>query len=191
MANSKDKFEKLSREEKISLMFDLINSFRIVRNPLETAFFLQDLLTANEIRNLSIRLRIAKLLLNGKNFREIKDEVHSSFTTISKVSVWLESGGEGFKNVIKRLPLKWDIPKTLPKGPVEFHLPQTLLTLAQYGIAKHQTKNIEKFVKSIKSKKSLDRELKKQFDEFYRELALEKKSLRTRKSFSEKIRKIS
>ena len=189
MANSKDKFEKLSREEKIGLMFDLINSFQKVRNPLDTAFFLQDLLTSNEIRNLSVRLRIAKLLLSGEGYREIKVEIGSSFETISKVSSWLESGGEGFKRVIKRLPLKWNVPKNLPRGPIEFHLPQTLMALAQHGVAEGQNKRIERFVEVIKNKDNLDRGIRKEFNDFYSELAVERKSLKTRVGFGEIIRK--
>lgn len=172
-------------------MFDLINSFRVVRSPLETAFFLQDLLTANEIRNLSIRLRIAKLLLAGKSQRDIVDDIHTSFATISKVSVWLETGGEGFKNVIKKLPLKWNVPKNLPKGPIEFHLPQTLLALSQYKVAKTQDKRMTKFIESVKNKQSLDRGLRKEFTEFYKELALEKRSLKAKQGFRKLVQKTS
>ena len=189
MVQGKDKFEKISKEEKISLMFDLINSFRIVRSPLETALFLQDLLTAKEIRNLSIRLRIAKLLLVGKNQREIIDELHTSFATINKVKVWINQGGDGFKNVIGKLPLKWDIPKKLPRGPIEYHLPQTLIALAQYGVARNQDKKVMKFVQAIDDKKELDRGLQKIFDEYYKERALEQKSLVAKSKFKEKIKR--
>src|SRR3989344_1336213 len=136
--SNRKKIDKMSNEEKMDLMLDLIYAFGIVRKPLETAVFLQDLLTANEIRNLSIRLRIAKLLLFGKNQREIIDELHTSFATINKVKVWIDRGGEGFKNVIGELPLKWDIPKKLPRGPLEYHLPQALIALVKYGVASSQ-----------------------------------------------------
>lgn len=187
MVQSKEKFERLSKEEKISLMFDLINSFRIVRSPLETAVFLQDLLTANEIRNLSIRLRIAKLLLFGKNQREIIDELHTSFATINKVKVWIDRGGEGFKNVIGELPLKWDIPKKLPRGPLEYHLPQALIALVKYGVASSQDKKVEKFLQAVNNKKILDRSLQKIFDEYYKEQKLERKSIETQSKFKAKI----
>src|SRR3990172_6434224 len=98
--------EKFSKEKRLELMFDLINSFRIVKSPVETADFLQDLLTAKEIKNLAKRLRIAKLLLNNVTYEEIVRTVHVSYATIAKVSVWLSQGGEGFKKVIARLPVK-------------------------------------------------------------------------------------
>jgi len=180
------KFEGLTKEEKLGLMFDLINSFRIVKGPLETALFLQDLLTANEIRNLSIRLRIAKLLLSGRTHREIQDELHSSLATITKVRSWLERGGDGFNNVIAKLPLKWEMPKKLPQGPIEFHLPQALLALAQYSIAKSQQKTAEEFIKEIENKKKLDRNLRKLFDTYYKEQAIETKSRKRKEQFIQK-----
>ncbi|KKR73405.1 MAG: TrpR like protein, YerC/YecD [Candidatus Woesebacteria bacterium GW2011_GWA2_40_7] len=84
----KQKAEKLGNEEKVSLMFDLVNSFKDLRNASEIADFLEDLLTANEIKILSIRLRIAKLLLSGKHQREVVRETHSSLGTVNKVSHW-------------------------------------------------------------------------------------------------------
>lgn len=162
------KFERLSRNEKIGLMFDLINAFRIVKKPYETACFLQDLLTANEIRNLSIRLRIAKLLLAGKTHREVQYELHTSPVTISKVRIWLDQGGEGFKKVIEKLPLKWKIPKDFPRGPIEFHLPQTLIALSQYGIAKSQEGRTERFIRNVESKKAMDKQLKEASKQYYK-----------------------
>ena len=162
------KFEKLSKEEKIGLMFDLINSFNVVKGPFKTAQFLQDLLTANEIRNLSIRLRIAKLLMAGKKHREIQDELHTSLATITKVRGWLEQGGEGFKAVIKKLPLKWKLPKKLPARPIEFQLPQALIALVQYGIASNQEKRTSRFLEDIENKRDLDKSLRKIFSEYYR-----------------------
>ena len=91
----KQKTEKISNDEKVTLMFDLINSFKNLKDLTEIANFLQDLLTANEIKNLSVRLRIAKLLIAGKSQREIVLATHSSLGTVNKVNIWLEKGGEG------------------------------------------------------------------------------------------------
>jgi len=158
---------KLSQEEKLGLMFDLIHAFRIVKKPVETALFLQDLLTANEIRNLAVRLRIAKLLLAGKTFEEIQNTIHASSATITKVSVWLEQGGDGFKNVISRLPSRIKMPKKLPHGPIEYHLPQLLIALAQYGLAKNETESLANFVDKLNTKKSTDKDLQESFDRYF------------------------
>lgn len=164
--------DKLTRDQKIEVMFDLINSFRVVKKPIETAVFLQELLTANEIRNLAIRLRIAKLLLGGKTHREIIDEVHTSLATVSKVRSWLEAGGEGMKNVISKLPLKYKIPEKLPRKPIEFQLPQLLLSLAQHGLAETQKSQIvqaNKMLSKMSEKRALDRQLQKMFSQYYKE----------------------
>mgnify|MGYP001558248479 FL=1 len=139
------RIEKLSRDEQLEIMFDLINSFRIVKRPVETANFLQDLLTAKEIKNLAKRLRIAKLLLNKTTYEEIVSTVHVSYATVAKVSMWLNQGGDGFRDVISKLPIKYEVPKDLPRIPIEFQLPKVLLALAQYSITKSQNRKLEKF----------------------------------------------
>lgn len=149
--------ERLSRNDQLELMFDLINSFRAVRNPIETANFLQDLLTAREIKNLAKRLRIAKLLLNNVTYEEIVRTVHVSYATIAKVSTWLSQGGEGFRNVIARLPVKYALPQNLPPGPIEFHFPKAVLALIQYSTATGQNKRLEKFLEGVKEKEASDK----------------------------------
>lgn len=166
---------KLSREEQLELMFDLINSFSIVKKPVETAFFLQDLLTANEIKNLAKRLRIAKLLLTGLTQRDIADEVDVSTTTVNKVGLWLDRGGDGFKNIIQKLPSKIAKPDRLPPGPIEYHLPQALIALAKYSVSSSQDKRLEKFMDEVKDKEGLDRGIRKETNEYYRQKALERK----------------
>ncbi len=153
------RLDKLSELERLNLMFDLIHAFGEVRDSKEASLFLQDLLTANEIRNLSIRLRIAKLLLSGKNQREVASLLHSSLTTVNKVSFWLESGGKGFKSIISKLPLEYQLPSSLPKRPVEFNLPKLLSTATQYGLAVNQQKQVKEFVKKVESKKLWDKKL--------------------------------
>ena len=155
--------EKLTKREILDLTFDLINAFRIVKSPIETAFLIQDLLTANEIRNLAVRLRIAKLLLAGDTQRDISKSLHCSLATVSKVSAWINRGGEGLKNVISKLPQKYGLPNNLPKIPIEFQLPQAILALAQYSIAKRQNKLVENVWEEIEDKRLLDKQLREMF----------------------------
>ena len=62
------RLDLLPKDKQLDLVFDLINAFRIVKTPLETAFLIQDLLTANEVKNLATRLRIAKNIIYPKPF---------------------------------------------------------------------------------------------------------------------------
>jgi len=159
-------------------MFDLVHAFKIVRRPMETALFLQDLLTATEIRNLSVRLRIAKLLLANKSFIDIQRELHVSSATVNKVSNWINQGGDGLRNVITKLPIRYAMPKRLPPGPIEYHLPQALVAITQAGLVIRRDKQIKKmgsFVDNLEGKKRLDKELQEQADEYYRETYKAKK----------------
>src|SRR3990172_89152 len=162
---------RMTREKQLDLVFDLINAFRLLNNPMDAGLFIQDLLTADEIRILAKRLRIAKLLLNGYTQRQVVDEVKCSFATVTKVNSWLDQKGSGLKKIISRLPERYPLPSNLPRGPIEYHLPQTLLAVAEYYIAKKQGKPAEKLVDTLKEKESLDRSLQKVFDEEFKNLA--------------------
>ncbi len=163
--------DKLKGEEKVSLIFDLINAFSKIKDSHEAALFLQDLLTANEIRNLSLRLRIAKFLISDKTQREVCQLTHSSLATVNKVNIWLNQGGEGFKRIISKLPIKYKMPGKLPPVPIEFNLPGALLTLVQYTMASEQDKVTKNFLETTESKNKSDRSLRKIYSEYYKKKA--------------------
>ena len=98
------RFEKLSQKEQASLVFDLIQALIQTQSVSDAALFLQDLLTKSELRLLGKRLRIAKLLLSGTDYREIEQRVHVSHSTIAKIAAWLSERGDGFRKIVKRLP---------------------------------------------------------------------------------------
>lgn len=133
---------------RIEMVYDLINAFKLLKTPTQVADFLEDLLTPTEVRNLSVRLRIAKYLLNGGSQREIATALKVSLTTTNKVNNWLQKSGKGFRSVIKNLPLKVNIPNKKIKGPVEFHLPEVILetTLCDFCFSR---KNSQKAYKNI------------------------------------------
>lgn len=165
-------------------MFDLINAFRLVKTPFETALLMQDLLTASEIKHLAKRLRIAKLLLDGETHRDIASKLHCSLATVTKISIWLNQGGEGLRETVARLPTRYPMPKNLPKKPIEFQLPQVLLALAQYSLATHQKKQIKEisgFLENVENKKILDKTLQEMFDEEFKQIQSEKKRKSTTK----------
>lgn len=159
--------DKLSNNQKLDLMFDLVNAFSIVKNPTDTANFIQDVLTANEIRNLAIRLRIAKLLLAGKTYQEIGAETKTSSATITKVNAWINRGGEGFKKVIAKLPLRYKYPEKLSYGPIEYHLPEAIIKTIQYGLASNEEKKLRNIISKTKDKGKFDKEYKQIASEKY------------------------
>ena len=143
---------KVSDDTRIDLVYDLINSFSFLNTPEQIANFLEDLLTPTEIRNLSVRLRIAKGLLGGKSQREISTELHTSLVTTNKVNNWLNKSGKGFKEVVSRLPLKWNKPKKVLKGPIEFHLPELVIESTELIVSNIQEKIPKKLITSVKNK---------------------------------------
>ncbi len=96
----------LVKSENEALVSDLIYAIVQAKNFNDSVLFLQDLLTKSEMQMLSKRLRIAKLLLKGKTYREIEDAIKVSHGTVAKIAEWLAMKGEGFRKVIKNLPEK-------------------------------------------------------------------------------------
>lgn len=102
------RIEKLSKSEQESLVFDLVHAFVQAQTVSDAALFLQDLLTQSEMKTLGKRLRIAKLLLAGMEYREIEKALHVSHSTVAKVAAWLAERGDGFRRIIGKLPQQKD-----------------------------------------------------------------------------------
>lgn len=98
------RIEKLSRTEQEDLVFDLVNALVQTQSLNEAALFLQDLLTKSEMKMLSKRLRIAKLLLTGLTYEQIETQLHVSHATVAKIAAWLAERGDGFRKIIEKLP---------------------------------------------------------------------------------------
>lgn len=65
--------------------------------------FLKDLLTHTEMKMLAKRIQIAKMLLEGYNYRDIRNLVHVTDPTIAKISNILAVDGEGLKTAVSFL----------------------------------------------------------------------------------------
>lgn len=102
------RIDKLSREEHEGLVLDLVNAIVGAKSVIDAALFLQDLLTKSEMKVLSKRLRIAKLLIQGMDYREIENSLHVSHSTIAKIAAWLSERGEGFRRIINSLPKQFN-----------------------------------------------------------------------------------
>lgn len=98
------RWEKLSKDEQADLLFDLLQAFTLLKNLSDAASFITDLLTRSEVKLLSKRLRIAKLLLSGATYLQIKEQLKVSDGTIAKVAVWLQEKGEGFRKIVEKIP---------------------------------------------------------------------------------------
>ena len=69
----------------------------------ECYLFFEDVCTIKELRDISQRLKTAKMLADGANYAEIGKVTGMSTATISRVSKCLEYGGGGYQTIIDRL----------------------------------------------------------------------------------------
>ena len=165
---------KLSKSERESIILELIEAFVNCKTIKEAAMFTQDLLTESELSFISRRLRIAKLLLQDKTYEEIQDLLHVSQTTIAKIAFWLNHRGEGFRNIIRKLPNKvvetYDPLMQSPWASLKrqypaYFLPEIIIEQITKMANKKQRERLSKVVlevdNSVREKSQLHRELER------------------------------
>ncbi len=84
-----------------------INNFwsliTLLENKDQVKSFLKDVLTHTEMKMFAKRIQIAKMLLEGYSYRDIRNYVKVTDTTIGKISNILSVDGEGLKTAIGHL----------------------------------------------------------------------------------------
>ena len=177
------RIDKLSKGDHEDLLRDLVNAFCSLKSPTEAALFIQDLLTEREVKHVSKRLRVAKLLLEGGKYDEIGRGVHASYGTVAKVGAWLAQKGDGFRLVIQRLPEKtkvkdwreysqWD---KFKRGHPMYFWPELILEDIVKSANKREKERLGKVLESLKDKSHLHKKLQELLDEDYREKVSAKK----------------
>ena len=78
-------------------------NWRIVVPWFSVDMFFEDICTIKEIKSISQRLEVAKLLHAKKTYNEIEAETGASTATISRVNRCLMYGNGGYKTVIDRM----------------------------------------------------------------------------------------
>ena len=77
----------------------------------ECGDFFEDLCTIQELKAISQRIVVAKMLSEKRVYSEIVKETGASTATISRVNRSLIYGNDSFRKVFARLPRKWDNPE--------------------------------------------------------------------------------
>ena len=70
--------------------------------------FFEDLCTVQELKAISQRIVVAKMLSEKRVYSEIVKETGASTATISRVNRSLIYGNDSFQKVFARLPRRWD-----------------------------------------------------------------------------------
>lgn len=84
-----------------------INNFwslvTLLENKDQVKEFLKDLLTHTEMKMFAKRIQIAKMLLEGYDYQNIRNHVKVSDPTIARISNLLSTSGEGLRTAISYL----------------------------------------------------------------------------------------
>lgn len=148
---------------------DLVNAIVAAKSVSEAALFLQDLLTKSEMKILSKRLRVAKLLINGMNYREIEKNLHVGHGTVAKIAAWLAERGDGFRKIIERLPKKQEKTSMHEKSEWDsfkrryslYFWPELLLEEIIKGANQRHKDKIKKVLEKLEEKSELHKRIEK------------------------------
>lgn len=98
----KVKYHSLSEKEKKKYLGEFYDMVSLLSDRREVKNFFKDLLTLSEVVMISRRIQIAKLLLQGSTYDEIREDLKVGSSTIGQVDRWLNNGFGGYKKVIKK-----------------------------------------------------------------------------------------
>lgn len=87
------------RDEMTDQLFEAILRLQSVE---ECYMFFEDIATVGELKALSQRLAVARMIDEGKTYEEIVAETGASTATISRVKKCLYFGADGYRLVLER-----------------------------------------------------------------------------------------
>ena len=93
----------IEKELKTKKTKELYKAILELKDEKEAEKFFRDLCTFKEIRGMTERWQVAKLLFDRIPYRKISKEVGSSTATITRVARWLHHGLGGYKLMLDRL----------------------------------------------------------------------------------------
>ena len=93
----------LSPDEKQDLLDEFWNTVLLLETKEEIENFFRDLLSETEAVMISRRVRIARLLLEGRSYDDIQDLLHTSPTTIADVHDWLQKDDDVCVAILQKL----------------------------------------------------------------------------------------
>ena len=85
------------------LMTQLFEALLLLKTKEECYEFFEDLCTVNELRDMSQRLEVAKMLNKKEKYEKIEEMTGASTATISRVKRCLAYGADGYIKVLERM----------------------------------------------------------------------------------------
>ncbi len=89
--------------EKNEVIKEFFQAILGLKNSQEISRFCYDLLSTHEIKEISFRYQVAKMLKNKIPYCKIEEETGLSSATIAKISHDLKKGAGGYKLALKRM----------------------------------------------------------------------------------------
>ena len=80
----------------------LANAFLSIKEQDEMVRFLRDLMTLDELDEISGRWQAAEMIDQGVPYRDVAEKTGLSTTTVSRVAQWLKHGEGGYEAAIYR-----------------------------------------------------------------------------------------
>ena len=81
----------------------LLEALVVLDDADEAADFLRDLCTLGELRDMSQRWAVVRLLDAGMHYAEISRRTGASTATITRIAAWLRHGEGGYRRMLARL----------------------------------------------------------------------------------------
>lgn len=98
----KVKYHNLTENQKKKYLGEFYSTIALLKTRDEAKRFFKDLLTLSEVVMISRRIQVAKMLLEGRIYDDIKKELKIGTTTISQVEKWLFNGFGGYKEILDK-----------------------------------------------------------------------------------------
>lgn len=84
-------------------MDQLCQAILLLETEEECYQFFEDVCTISEIKAISQRLQVARMLQEGKTYQKIESDTGASTATISRVKRYLNYGAGGYETVLLRM----------------------------------------------------------------------------------------
>ena len=84
-------------------MDQLCRAILLLETEEECYQFFEDVCTISEIKAISQRLQVAKMLQEGNTYQKIENDTGASTATISRVKRYLNYGAGGYETVLTRM----------------------------------------------------------------------------------------
>jgi TrpR-related protein YerC/YecD len=93
----------MNKDDRYKLLDELYDMISVLDSKEEVKNFFRDLLTPSESLMLARRIAIAKMLLSGSTYDEVKEKLNVGYDNIKSVYRWLYDGFGGYNLALEKV----------------------------------------------------------------------------------------